>query len=248
MKHIICLICFLLITCSASELYAKPLVADLDKRHIEIHSGFTGTDLLLFGARHDAGDIVVVVRGPSHEYVVRKKKNIGGIWINRNQITFKDVPGYYAIASSRPLEKIKNDYLLDNLDIGTNYLEPSYKPTRNTKLINEFHQALIDTKEQEKLYPKTLSHGTVSFIGDSLFRTIITFPDNIPRGTYTAEVYLFSGGQLSGMQSTSIEVKKTGLDAFIYDAAYHHSAIYGIIAIIIALFAGWLANFAFRKY
>lgn len=42
---------------------AKPIVADLALRSIEIDTNFTGIDILLFGARDDAGDIVIVVRG-----------------------------------------------------------------------------------------------------------------------------------------------------------------------------------------
>lgn len=240
-------ICICIYLCFPIYAQAKPLVADIDKRQIKIHSGFVGTDLLLFGARYDVGDIVVVVRGPSADYTVRKKQNIGGIWINRNQITFKDVPGFYAIASSRPLSVIKNDYLLKDLEIGINNLSINYETPRKPSLIPEFKQALIEAKQQETLYPESIHYEKVSFIGDNLFRTIIRFPETIPRGVYTANIYLFADGRLTSVQTTPIEVKKTGLDAFIYDAAYNYPALYGIVAIFIALLAGFLANIVLRR-
>jgi hypothetical protein len=40
------------------------LVADLSEHLIAITTGFVGTDVLLFGAIEETGDVVVVVRGP----------------------------------------------------------------------------------------------------------------------------------------------------------------------------------------
>jgi uncharacterized protein (TIGR02186 family) len=111
--------------------------------------------------------------------------------------------------------------------------------------VDEFTNAFLDYKQSVKLYDPVIKE--VSFIGDTLFRTIIHFPDNIPRGDYTAEVYLFSGGQLSGMQSTPLVVSKKGFDALMYDFAHRHAVLYGILAVALALFSGWLAGRIFRK-
>src|SRR5580698_5947823 len=59
---------------------AAPLVADLSNYRIDIDSGFNGTRIFLFGARNDNGDIAVVIRGPQKDYIVRKKKEIAGLW------------------------------------------------------------------------------------------------------------------------------------------------------------------------
>jgi len=40
---------------------------------------------------------------------------------------------------------------------------------------------------------------------------------------------------------------KFGVEAVIFDFAYEQSALYGVIAILIALMAGWLAHIAFRR-
>jgi uncharacterized protein (TIGR02186 family) len=232
----------------SSDASAKALVADLDSRLIEIDSGFTGQDLLLFGARNNTGDVVVIVRGPAKSYMVRKRESIGGIWVNRHQLRFDNVPGFYFVASNRTMDDIKNYQLLSSLNIGTEILSFQTEKEANSKLKREFHHALLSEKEVQKLYTPTVKgYHEVSFIGDTLFRTIIRFPENIPRGSYTAEVYLFNDGQLSAVQSTPIIVKKTGFDAFVSDLAYQHSALYGIIGILLALGAGWGANHLFEK-
>lgn len=228
---------------SASDALATPVIADLSLRQIEIDSGFTGTEILLFGARNDAGDIVVVVRGPELSYMVRKKEKILGIWMNRKQAQFNNISGFYAIAASRPLEEVRNDYLINSLQIGAENIK--LLPRKSTDNIEEFRKAFLDRQEKTNLY--SLKVEKVSFIGDTLFRTIIKFPDNIPRGIYTAEIYLFSDNQLAGVQSTPIIVSKKGFEAAVFDFAHMHSFFYGVIAVALALMAGWGAGLIFRK-
>ncbi len=84
-------------------------------------------------------------------------------------------------------------------------------------------------------------------MGGRLFRTRVFFPSNVPTGRYTAEVYLLRGGVIIGNQSTPLVVHKVGLEADVFRFAHQQSALYGIIAIVIALGAGWLAGVVFRK-
>ena len=224
--------------------YSRPVIADLAVRQIEIDSGFKGTDILLFGARNDPGDIVVVVRGPEKTYTVRKKQRTLGVWVNKKQMVMRNVNGFYVVASNRPLEEIHNDYLLSTLNIGTGEESlPDINLPRPEDV--EFEDAFLKKQRDDNLYVPSVQE--ISLMGDTLFRTVIRFPENIMRGTYTAEIYLFSDGQLSGIQSTPIIVSKKGFDAFVYDFAYKYPLIYGILAVGIALFAGWVAGHIFRK-
>jgi uncharacterized protein (TIGR02186 family) len=228
----------------ATNTEAKPVIADMSLRKIEIDSGFKGTEILLFGAREDAGDVVVVVRGPEISYIVRKKERIAGVWVNKEQAIFNNTNGFYAVATSRPLAELKNDYLLASLGVGMENLKLNAVADSGVH-IKEFEDALLDKQQRDKLYYPTI--GEVSFIGDTLFRTIIKFPSNIQKGTYTAEVYLFRDGILQGVQSTPLMVKKIGFDAFIFNFSYKYPFIYGMFAVLTALAAGWVAGTLFRK-
>jgi len=232
---------------TADIAFAQPTDRDdLALRQIQIDSGFEGMKMLLFGARHDAGDVVVVIRGPRLSYVVRKKERVAGIWVNKSHKRFDDVHGFYAVSATRPLKQLANDHLLQSMGIDTARLatfssrDQVYYPKED-----EFTQAVLNRGHDSKLYATEI--GRVNFIGDTLFRTIIDFPENIPRGTYTAEVYLFSNGKLVGMQSTPVLVKKTGFDAWVFDLAYNHSLLYGLLAVLCALAAGWAAGAVFRR-
>ena len=242
-KFIYCLSLLLIASLYASISHARPVIADLSLRQIEIDSSFTGTDILLFGARNDPGDIVVVVRGPEMSYIVRKKERKVGIWANTQKLVLDNVNGFFTIAANRPLADIQNNYLLESLQIGTgNTILPK---GHDSNIENEFKEAFLQKQQDEKLYLPEIAE--VSLIGDTLFRTIIRFPENIVRGVYTAEIYLFSDGQLSGVQSTPIVVSKKGFDALIYDFAHKLPIFYGFTAVIIALFAGWEAGLIFKR-
>ena len=222
---------------------AAPLVADLSNYRIAMDAGFNGTRLFLFGVRNDNGDIVVVIRGPEKNYIVRKKEKIAGVWVNRDRMKFYNVPNYYAVASSRPLLDINKSVLFTKLGIGEDNLlnNPSIPDAEN---LDEFESAFLSHQHFNRLY--YTNPDNISFISETLFKTVIEFSDNIPPGDYTAEIYLISDGEIVGMQSTPISVVKSGLDAFIYNYAHNSPALYGISAVILALSVGWLAGRLFE--
>lgn len=232
-KRWICVAILLLMPLSAP---AKPLIADLSRYHIDIDSSFTGTNLLLFGSRNDTGDIVVVVRGPDRPFIVRKKERIAGLWVNRREAHFENVPSYYFVAASRPFENMRHTELFAPLAIG---LEQAVK-ARAKGNAPIYIDALIHHQEAKRLYDQLPQK--ISFMGESLFKLRVPFPDTIPDGNYSADIYLFNDGQLTGMQSIPLHVEKIGFDAFIYDFSSEHAALYGLAAILFALGIGWGAS------
>ncbi len=224
---------------------ATPLVADLSNYRIDIDSGFNGTRIFLFGARNDNGDIVVVVRGPVKDYMVRKKQEIAGIWINRERMKFFNVPDFYAIASSKPLEEMTSAALMKQLGIGQDNLLVSPGDAWSKANFDQFEDAFLRHQLNRKLYMS--QPEKVSFMGETLFKTVVEFPDDIPPGNYTAEIYLLSDNEVVGMQSTPIKVVKSGLDAFLFFYAHQHPGLYGLTAVFLAVFIGWAASRVFEK-
>ena len=224
---------------------ASPLVADLSRDRIEITTSFSGTRLLLFGATEGVGDVVVVVRGPSRSEVVRKKERILGIWVNRESVTFEDVPGYYFQASTRPLAKIAHKDVLEKYRIGPTRLNLTATEGTTPALADSYRTALLRLKENLTLYSAPTS--PIKIIGGRLFRVELVFPSNVPIGKYEAEIFLFQNGRPTSIAKKSLSVRKAGVEATIFKFAHEHSALYGIFAIVVALFAGWLAGAIFRK-
>ena len=64
---------------------------------------------------------------------------------------------------------------------------------------------------------------------------------------YIVKILHYRKGKLISQEESKIKIDKTGISANIYNIAQNFSAIYGIIAVIIALFFGWFTNFIFRR-
>lgn len=220
--------------------HTKALVADISQYRIEIDSSFNGTRLLLFGSRNETGDIVIAVRGPEREFIVRRKERMAGMWFNRRERHFDNVPTYYALGTSKPFTNMPHTELFQSLRIGL-------KETVMQNGVGDpvFAQALIEREQAAHMYSATPEK--VSFMGESLFKMVVPFPDNIMGGNYSADVYLFNDGELVSMQSIPIHVAKIGFDAWVYDFSHTHSVIYGICAILIALSIGWGASSLMRR-
>ena len=235
----------------STPLRAQSLIADLSEHLVAITTGFVGVDVLLFGAieRPDdpelggqpSGDLVVVVRGPEQAQTLHRKSNVAGIWMNTASLTFDQVPSFYAVAASRPLEEIAEDTVLAANGIGFHL--PAAKASG--PLREEWRQGLIRAKQREGLYAQGL--GQVNLIGETLFRSQVYFPTNVPTGVYQAQVFLFRGGQVASAQVIPLSVSKVGLEAELFDFAHGQSGAYGLIAVILALLAGWLGHLIFRR-
>lgn len=221
------------------------LVAALSNHLVAITTGFSGTDVLLFGATDGTGEVVVVVRGPEGVATVHRKGRTFGIWVNEADMDFANVPGFWAIAASRPLEELLPQRVADFHQLGLQYLRLLPLERSSERRIREFRDALIRNKQRAGLYAET--QGNIAFLGNRLFRTDLWIPANAPIGTYTVNVYLVRDNDVVSAETTPLVVGKVGFEARVFDFAYRASVGYGILAVLIAAMAGWVANLMFRK-
>lgn len=228
--------------------HAQPIIADLSDHLIAITTAFAGTDVLLFGAVDEpGGDIVVLVFGPEEEVYVRRKTRVLLFWLNTQEVRFRGVPSFYAVASSRPLETVASEDVLARYRIGTGRLPLEAAGARGYSAleIGRFRTALIRNKIRQGLYVE--KPRAVTFLADRLFRTRLTFPANVPPGPYFVQTLYFRDGRVEHAQSNVLVVSKVGLEAAIYDLSRRRPALYGLGAIVIAMFAGWTANLVFAR-
>ena len=106
-------------------------------------------------------------------------------------------------------------------------------------------QALIRNLRRLDLYSR--KPAKVKILGNSLFRVSLHFPTNVPVGEYKVRILLVSDKDVVSTGTTRLDVGKSGIEASVYDFAHKHSALYGIVALIIAVVAGWGAAAIFRK-
>lgn len=243
MRHFFLLLVFAISIAPTAK--AEPLIADLSESVVKITTGFTGTKVLLFGAIQEQGKIVVVVEGPRHALTVRRKQRVAGIWVNRSEVQFDDVPSFYQVLSSDPLEEWLPLRTRDLYQIGVEYLRFEPRSEVGPAEAARFRDALIRNMQRVGRYG--VLEGNVTVMGGQLFRADLYLPANLPTGYYTIEVMLVKDGDVKSIQATPLLVTKSGLGADVFDLAYSYPALYGILAIVLATLAGLGANAIFRK-
>ena len=100
-----------------NDSFAKSIVADLSNDSININTGFNGAELFLFGTYdgQEGDDLFIFIEGPKTEATIYKKDYVSGIWINKQSVTFKNVPSfYYSIYSKSKVSGESLNYLTLN--------------------------------------------------------------------------------------------------------------------------------------
>jgi len=238
-------LCLLWTGLLAAAAQATELVADLSEHEIKISTGFSGTDLLLFGAADPSGDVVVVVSGPDGQATVRKKERVSGIWINTDSVVFDTVPGFYHVSATAGLADEKLGEVLSATGVGLRYQNLSPTTAMAPARAREFSQALLRRKEARGLY--VAEPGRIEFVDGALFRAKVSFPATVPTGRYRVGVYHVKDGWEQSVTTIPLTVGKVGMEEAIYRFAQEEPALYGLVAILVAALSGYGAGMLFGR-
>lgn len=232
---------------------AEPrLVPDVSQREIDIQYSFRGAELLLFGAivypggrlpKHPA-DIVVVLKGPERPITIREKQKIAGIWVNADSMQFQSAPSFYAIASSRPIKDITDDRTAAIYELSIDNIQLSPSAFKDTAEIARFENGLVNLQQRDGLFVQRV--GTVEITDGLLYRARLPLSARAVVGDYTAETFLIQDGRVVAAAVRDIDVRKSGFERFIANAAEDHALLYGLAAMLLAvgmgLAAGWVGR------
>ena len=230
------------------------LVPDVSQHDIVVRQGFTGAQLLLFGAilspeGTPAGqdyDVVVVLEGPSRPIVLRQKEKVAGVWINTRSTTFQSAPSFYAMASTRPIRAIVDDQTAAIYELGLPFLQLS--PTGSIDPASQQRFAtglLVGLMGHQGLYYQD-EHG-VSVTSRVLYRAAMALPSNVTTGSYTAETFAIAHGRVVASAISHIEVRKAGFERAIADFSDHDALLYGLFVVAASVAMGLAAGRIFAR-
>jgi uncharacterized protein (TIGR02186 family) len=167
-------ICALIFLSAAKE---PLLVPDVSQREVEIAYSFTGAELLLFGAIIYPGglvpdgrtDVAVVLKGPPQSILVREKRKLAGlIWANADSARFRSAPTFYAIASSRPLDKLVDERTAAIYELGLGNIHLSPASGSDPSEAQRFETGFVDLRARGQLFVDR--PGAVEITRDVLYR------------------------------------------------------------------------------
>ena len=236
-----------LLLAPAAAAQGTPLVADISDRGIEVSTGFTGADLLVFGATEapigPGGDeILVVVRGPTRPVVVRRKVPVlGVVWVNGPSARFAGVPGFYAIAGTRPAWQILPEGDRQENGLGLDALPLVSTGARSP----QFRAALLELEKESGLWLEDAA--TVEIGANRLFNVRVPLPAAVPTGDYRVEVLLVRSRRIHARQELRFRVERVGVADRIASVAQDQPLVYGATCVLLAALAGWFGSVLFRR-
>lgn len=227
------------------------LVPEISQHEIQVRQGFTGAELLLFGAiltpeGTRAGqyyDIVVVLKGPTQSIILREKQKVAGIWINAASTEFRSAPSFFATSSTRPVPKIVDDRTAAIYELGLPWLQLSPIGAIEPADQARFAEGLVDLRQREGVFKQDDKGVKVS--EQVLYQARISLPSSVQTGTYTAETFAISNGRVVASATSHVEVRKLGFEGAVATFAQEYGFFYGLLTIAVSVFLGWLAGRVF---
>ena len=236
---------------------AQSLQMGVSVDFVPVGSDFNGTDIVVFGSIEDVDTaqlldhdyhVVVTVQGANEDVIIRKKDRTFGIWINRSSQAYSKIPSFYSVISDTPLSEIADVSVLKKNQVGIDNLLVKPQSQGDLAFLLEaggYSDALRRVREGNGLFSEF--DRKLDQLSPTLFRARVYLPPNVPIGQHAVIAHLFRDGEYIASKESSFGVRKVGFERWMYNFAHNNSFLYGLMAVLVAIATGWIANAIFRK-
>lgn len=204
---------------------------------LNIGTFFSGGRVTISGQVPEEQDVIVQIAGPATNGEFDIKGRIGPFWMTRGKAELDGAPFMYVLllpgdenwqakasALGLDLQQIRKQ-----IDLHSAALPPD-------QLFDQF----IELKKSEGLYVVESNAVTYTAAENNkrCFTAVYCFPRSTTAGKYTIVATTVTGSGIGMEQSTSLQVDEIGFTRMIDNLATHQRLIYGILAVVVALFTG----------
>lgn len=216
---------------------------------VAITLGYHGTRLSISGQSGTADGIIIQIQSPPGQtHLKYKGKAAGFLWMKMGGMRFDNIPSLYMLYTTAPLDDILKPDMQKKEGIGYAVLKGEMAIHSAKKNINKalWTSEFIKFKERENIYrerPKSIHMPP----GGGEYRLDLNWPFEAPPGDYTVKVLAVENGRISGSAGGSIRIEKTGIVEQLTQLATHRAAVYGLLAILVAIAAGIGVGLIFRN-
>ncbi len=211
---------------------------------------YSGATLHARGSVGEGSQVVIRIRGASEHHVFNRRGKIGGVmWAGIEHVTFRNAPSFYGVYSSASLAAIASPDVRARLQLGYDPLEMQMDVggTRADKHLMLSH--FVRLKESEGLY--RVAPGAVilsdSQGGRRAFDVAMPVPASAPPGGLEVTVFELANGTVVRQQTTSVELLRVGLPAYLFGLAHENGVLYGLLALFVVVTSGLIVDFIGRK-
>lgn len=218
---------------------------------IQIGAGYNGEQVLVTGRVPSAAQVLIRIKGKVEDYKLKEKgRALGILWMNRGSVEISNVPNLFLVfpppASGDAAQN--DDPAWQALGLGLEGIRKTARIDAQDKESAGLFGEFVKLKETAGLYgiiDGAIDYGPVEGQMKS-FKASLALPAALPQGDFDIEVLALGSGAVETVAVRRIEAKEVGLPAWIANLAFHHGALYGVLAVTTAILAGLLTGIMFK--
>jgi len=232
---------------------ARALTCQVSPSRIDIKLNYHGATLTVTGENVAGDDLIIRIGNQAGEAHYKYLGKASGLfWMKKGDVGFKNVPGVYLLYSSRELDNLLDETAQKANLIGYKALEDVAEMESASPELREdethWKNEFFRFKEKQNLYAihtgtVTRQHGQ----DNDNYRVEVAWPFQAPPGDYTVEAMAIRGGQVVERAQAGFSVERAGIVAQLSGLAFNNAALYGIMAVVIAIIAGFAVGMIFKK-
>jgi uncharacterized protein (TIGR02186 family) len=218
----------------------------LSPETIEMGTFYNGAPIRMEGTAPSGSKVMVVLRGAEKDELFNKKGRVGPIWVNTDKVHVTGTPSLFLRFSSEdvhtflPRETI-DAYALDEASIKKRMHIRTSKGEPDPQYWEVLANSYLDLKKSDLNYRRVADRVQVVDGADGLVHYTLAFnwPKTAPPGSYQIEVYACRDGAIVGRGGTVMRLVEIGFPALMVNLAHTHPYGYGLLAVIMAVIAGF---------
>ena len=208
---------------------------------IQMGAFYSGMPLRIEGMVQPGSSVVVVVRGPDVEEVFNLKGRAGPIWINKGKVHISGAPSLFLCFHLGPLKETLSPSVLEEYQIGYEEIHKQMRIQPPEQDREEVRASFISLKTQENVY-RNIRNGVQmgsATPGGIPFSVEFHWPRRAPPAAYEVKAYECRGHTVVSQTTASLKVVEVGFPAWMAWFARQHASLYGLMAVIVAMLAGF---------
>ena len=221
------------------------LIAAVHPESIQIGASYNGELITVTGSIPSDADAMIRVLSKAESYNLKQKGRVLGLWMNRGSVEISNVPGLFLLYRS---EGATDAQAADLPELGLESIRQGAEVVAQGLDKKELLAEFFKLKGKAGLYgtvDNAIHYEPAAGLIKS-FSAALTLPASLPQETFSVEVFAIRNGSVVAKDVRKIEVREVGLPAWISTLAFQHGTLYGTLAVLVAIMAGWLTGTLFK--
>ena len=186
------------------------------------------------------GDLIIKVVGPEQEATLSQEAKLGPFWVGGDTVKVEGAPSLLFLYATAPIasllpaaEREKYGLLLEGVPV-------QIKPQLQAHAATDWRKAFFRLKERQGRYYE--DDHAIRVFGNRLYIADIRLPGDLQVGDYSVETLLVKSGKVVGHATGHFNVRLSGMERWVWNAAHDHSWLFGTLFTLLAMLLGVVLN------